>query len=66
MSELPAHYRNDQLAVHLHKRGVSMDDIDRIVERAAMLESAQKSRWKAGIDAQRMVLGDAVCIEHDI
>lgn len=57
----------DQLRDNLIAKGISDDQADETVERAAVLQfDAGKSRWKAGIDAQRQVIGEVVSKEHDI
>jgi len=57
----------DKLADYLAAKGYHQDDIDTVVERAALLEHlASKTRWKAGIDAQRMHLGSVEAQQYDI
>jgi hypothetical protein len=57
----------DKLRDYLLAKGHDTDPVDEVCERAALLEHlAGKSRWKAGIDAQRMHLGKVEVQAHDI
>ncbi len=57
----------DKLAEYLIAKGYDQDTVDEVVERAALLEHlAGKTRWKAGIEAQRMHLGKVEAQQHDI
>jgi hypothetical protein len=58
---------SDKLHDYLIAKGYDQDTVDEVCERAAMLEHlAGKSRWKAGVDAQRMHLGKVEAQHHDI
>ena len=55
--KIPAHYRGDPVAVRLISLGISVDYIDALVERAAILEyCAGQSREDAERDAVMMTL----------
>lgn len=57
----------DKLAERLTAKGFNVDLVDAICERAAINEhDGEKSRWKAGVDAQVQLLGRAEVIDHDI
>jgi hypothetical protein len=57
----------DLLAEHLLAKGYPQDEVDIVVERAALLQFlAGKTRWKAGVDAQIDHLGKLECKQHDI
>lgn len=58
---------SDKLRDYLTAKGYDQDTVDEVCERAALLQfSADKTRWKAGIDAQRMHLGKVEAQQHDI
>lgn len=58
---------SDPLREYLTAKGYDQDTVDTVCERAAILEhSAGKTRWKAGIDAQREHLGKVEAQQHDI
>lgn len=57
----------DKLRDYLLAKGYDTDLVDEVCERAAVLEHmAGKTRWKAGVDAQRMHLGKVEAHQYDI
>lgn len=54
------------LRSELISKGYSEDTVDEVVERAATIESDGVDHWRAAIQAQQQLLGEAVATSHDL